>query len=81
MSICANCEKATVYLDKNTFGEPYHYVKCDMGHWSRRMTVFNETLRFERSCAEYVSMGDELLNDYLGSLPKDRVEYENKWQR
>lgn len=81
MSICANCEKARVTLGKNTLGEPYHYVKCFADKWLRKLTVFNETLRFERDCLDYASMGDEFLNDYLGSLPKDRVEYENKWQR
>lgn len=79
MSVCANCEKAKVYLGKNARGNPYHYVKCLAGFWTRRISLTHHLLRGGRDCPDYVSMGDEDLNRFLASLPADKVDYENRW--
>lgn len=83
MSVCVNCEKARVYvanqLIKNQVCGKKHYVRCLAGKWERHINVYSESLRRERNCADYVSMGDDL-DDYLASLPIDLQDYNYCWR-
>ena len=80
-SICANCLKAKVYMEKIlTSARPY--VRCLEGKWTRRVPVYSAMLKAARHCEQYVSMSDDAdapddLNEYLGSLPMDKMDHEN----
>ena len=86
-SICANCLKAKVYMEKvSTSAQSpermYHYVKCLEGKWTRRVPVYSSILKGTRHCEQYVSMSDDPddLNGYLENLPRDKVEYEDAYK-